>query len=65
MEYLSGEPQQPGLMDELHALRYHKSDLEDKLNNLQDSRHHLMGQLEGLMRLLKVSSCIDIANGAV
>ncbi|CAG7731838.1 unnamed protein product [Allacma fusca] len=53
MEYMSGEPTGPILMEELQALRYHKSELEEKLTNLQDSRQHLMGQLEGLMKLLK------------
>ena len=41
-------------MEELQALRYHKSDLEEKLAGLQDSRHHLMGQMQGLMKLLRV-----------
>ncbi len=44
----------PVVMDELHALRHHKLDLEDKLNGLQDSRRFLMGELAGLMKLLKV-----------
>jgi hypothetical protein len=54
LDYLNGETVDPVIMDELHLLREHKMDLEDKLNGLQDSRRHLMGQLEGLMRLLKV-----------
>lgn len=54
LDYLNGEVVDPIVMDELHALRDHKMDLEDKLNGLQDSRRHLMGQLEGLMKLLKV-----------
>lgn len=60
MDYLNGESVNPVVMDELHALREHKIDLEDKLNGLQDSRRHLMGQLEGLMRLLKVYFLIKI-----
>lgn len=54
LDSLNGEHVDPVLMEELQALRYHKSDLEEKLNELQDSRRHLMGQLEGLMKVLKV-----------
>ncbi|XP_035706036.1 dystrobrevin beta isoform X2 [Folsomia candida] len=52
LNYLN-ESVDPIAMDELHALRDYKMDLEDKLGGLQDSRRHLMGQLEGLMKLLK------------
>lgn len=55
LDSLNGEHCDPFLMDELQALRYHKSDLEIKLDELQDSRRHLMGQLEGLMKVLKAS----------
>lgn len=55
MEFMRAETSPgPILMEELQALRYHKSELEEKLTNLQDSRQQLMGQLEGLMKLLKV-----------
>lgn len=43
----------PALMNELRALRQRKGELEGHLGALQDSRRQLMGQLEGLMRLLK------------
>jgi len=52
---MNGEESDPVLYEELQALRCHKTELEDKLNSLQDSRKHLMGQLEGLMRMLKVN----------
>lgn len=41
-------------MNELRALRLRKHELESHLSTLQDSRKHLMVQLEGLMKLLKV-----------
>lgn len=43
----------PNLLKELHALRQRKSELEGHLGALQESRRHLMSQLEGLMRMLK------------
>ncbi|XP_046677338.1 dystrobrevin beta-like isoform X2 [Homalodisca vitripennis] len=43
----------PALMSELRALRQRKDELETHLTSLQDSRRHLMVQLEGLMKLLK------------
>ncbi|XP_014294353.1 dystrobrevin beta [Halyomorpha halys] len=43
----------PALMSELRALRKRKEELESHLTSLQDSRRHLMLQLEGLMKLLK------------
>lgn len=49
-----GYEENPALMSELRALRQRKDELENHLSNLQDSRRHLMVQLEGLMKLLKV-----------
>ncbi|XP_026678218.1 dystrobrevin beta isoform X1 [Diaphorina citri] len=49
----SGFEDNPALMSELRALRMRKDELESHLASLQDSRRHLMVQLEGLMRLLK------------
>lgn len=49
----SGFEDNPALMSELRALRMRKDELETHLSSLQDSRRHLMVQLEGLMRLLK------------
>lgn len=46
----------PALMSELRALRQRKDELETHLATLQDSRRQLMVQLEGLMKMLKVSS---------
>lgn len=43
----------PALMSELRALRQRKGELEGHLGALQDSRRQLMGQLEGLMKMLK------------
>ncbi|CAH0402985.1 unnamed protein product [Chilo suppressalis] len=43
----------PPLVSELRALRQRKDELEGHLSSLQDSRKHLMQQLEGLMRMLK------------
>ncbi|XP_022201021.1 dystrobrevin beta isoform X2 [Nilaparvata lugens] len=48
-----GFEENPALMSELRALRQRKDELESHLNSLQDSRRHLMVQLEGLMKLLK------------
>lgn len=41
-------------MTELRALRLRKGELEGHLGALQESRKQLMGQLEGLMKMLKV-----------
>ncbi|KAI5638382.1 EF hand domain-containing protein [Phthorimaea operculella] len=49
-------PGAPPLVCELRALRARKDELEGHLSALQESRKHLMHQLEGLMRMLKVSS---------
>lgn len=43
----------PNLIKELRALRQRKGELEGHLSNLQESRRHLMSQLEGLMKMLK------------
>ncbi|XP_074108469.1 dystrobrevin beta isoform X2 [Cotesia typhae] len=43
----------PVLMSELRALRSRKDELETHLASLQDSRKHLMIQLEEIMRTLK------------
>ncbi|XP_075225779.1 dystrobrevin isoform X2 [Lycorma delicatula] len=48
-----GFEENPALMSELRALRQRKDELETHLTSLQDSRRHLMVQLEGLMKLLK------------
>ncbi|XP_024081580.1 dystrobrevin beta isoform X3 [Cimex lectularius] len=48
-----GTEENPALMSELRALRKRKDELETHLTSLQDSRRHLMLQLEGLMKLLK------------
>lgn len=50
-----GGEENPALMAELRALRQRKGELESHLAALQDSRRQLMVQLEGLMKLLKVS----------
>ena len=49
----SVKQESPALMNELRALRQRKGELEGHLSSLQDSRRQLMGQLEGLMRMLK------------
>jgi len=41
------------LMEELSVLRQRKSELETQLTTLQDSRKHMMGQLESLMKMIK------------
>lgn len=52
----SGGPDNPALMTELRALRLRKDELESHLSSLQDSRRQLMVQLEGLMKMLKVTT---------
>ena len=42
------------LMEELSALRQRKSELEEQLGGLQESRKQLMVQLESLMKMIKV-----------
>ncbi|XP_062530342.1 dystrobrevin beta isoform X1 [Bombyx mori] len=49
----AGSTSAPPLVSELRALRQRKDELEGHLSSLQDSRKHLMQQLEGLMRMLK------------
>lgn len=45
----------PVLMAELRLLRQRRDELEMRMAALQDSRKELMIQLEGLMKLLRVS----------
>lgn len=60
-----GDPQQqqsqsgPGVIDELRALRQRKDELEGHLGTLQDSRRHLMVQLESLMKMLKNQQTVN------
>lgn len=42
------------LMEELSVLRQRKTELEQQLNGLQESRKQLMVQLESLMKMIKV-----------
>ncbi|XP_060807217.1 dystrobrevin beta-like [Amyelois transitella] len=49
----SGSGSAPPLVSELRALRQRKDELEGHLSSLQESRKHLMQQLQGLMRMLK------------
>ncbi|KAL0811908.1 hypothetical protein ABMA28_009321 [Loxostege sticticalis] len=55
----------PPLVSELRALRQRKDELEGHLSSLQESRKHLMQQLEGLMRMLKVSALETSTRGTV
>ncbi|XP_026466491.1 dystrobrevin beta-like [Ctenocephalides felis] len=48
-----GTRESPALVTELRALRLRKGELEGHLGALQESRKQLMGQLEGLMKMLK------------
>ena len=45
----------PNLLAELQVLRQRKEELEIRMSALQETRRELMVQLEGLMKLLKVS----------
>ena len=45
----------PSLLTELRVLRQRKDELEMRMSALQETRRELMVQLEGLMKLLKVS----------
>ena len=45
----------PNLLTELRVLRQRKDELEMRMSTLQETRRELMVQLEGLMKLLKVS----------
>lgn len=49
----------PGVIDELRALRQRKDELEGHLGTLQDSRRHLMVQLESLMKMLKSQQTVS------
>ena len=51
----SSQPCNPVLLAELQLLRQRRDDLETRMTALQDSRKELMIQLEGLMKLLRVS----------
>ena len=42
------------IVEELTVLRQRKTELEQQLTALQDSRKQLMIQLEGLMKMIKV-----------
>lgn len=44
-----------GITVELDTLRQRKMELEQRMEHLQDTRRDLMGQLETLMKVLKVS----------
>lgn len=44
-----------GITVELDTLRQRKMELEQRMEQLQDTRRDLMGQLESLMKVLKVS----------
>jgi hypothetical protein len=44
-----------GLSSELDTLRQRKFELEQRMRLLQDTRRDLVGQLEHLMRVLKVN----------
>jgi len=46
----------PTLLAELRLLRQRKDELESRMQALQESRKELMVQLEGLMKLLKVTA---------
>lgn len=48
-----------GVIDELRALRQRKDELEGHLGTLQDSRRHLMVQLESLMKMLKSQQTVS------
>uniref|UniRef100_A0A8C0C1S9 Dystrobrevin alpha n=1 Tax=Buteo japonicus TaxID=224669 RepID=A0A8C0C1S9_9AVES len=51
--------QNPTLLAELRLLRQRKDELEQRMSALQESRRELMVQLEGLMKLLKVSHLLS------
>ena len=50
----------PPLMEELSALRQRKTELEQQLNGLQESRKQLMVQLESLMKMIKVIKILPL-----
>lgn len=47
------------LVEELSLLRQRKTELEQQLTTLQDSRKQLMVQLESLMKMIKVKLTSD------
>ena len=51
----SGVVRNPTLVAELKGLRQRRDELETRMSALQESRRELVVQLEGLMKLLKVS----------
>lgn len=51
----SGVVRNPTLVAELKGLRQRRDELEARMSALQESRRELVVQLEGLMKLLKVS----------
>ena len=51
----TGHHRNPTLLAELHLLRQRRDELEARMAALQESRRELMVQLEGLMKLLRVS----------
>ena len=52
----SGVNRNPTLVAELKGLRQRRDELEARMSALQESRRELVVQLEGLMKLLKVST---------
>jgi uncharacterized coiled-coil DUF342 family protein len=50
-------------VEELTVLRQRKTELEQQLTGLQDSRKQLMIQLEGLMKMIKVTTaCSNVSS---
>jgi hypothetical protein len=60
----SGGGGQPNVMTELSQLRSHKDVLEDRLNELHDTRKELMHELGELMKLLQMQEPQQTAQGA-
>ena len=55
LDHSQQQQRNPVLMAELKLLRQRRDELELRMAALQDSRKELMIQLEGLMKLLRVS----------
>ena len=53
---MEGGGAESGLNSELDGLRHRKMELENRMGGLQDTRRDLMGQLEHLMRVLRVGA---------
>lgn len=54
------------LVEELTVLRQRKTELEQQLTGLQDSRKQLMIQLEGLMKMIKVrTACSNVSSSGL